>query len=298
MNDIVLTSDSGICAIKRENEKVIPIQISVNDSYSFTDDGKVSSKEIMDRMKMGERFKTSSPLLGDYDNTFRSILEEGKDVIHLSMSSGISAGSVNSANLIASNLNSEYPNKVYVIDSLTGATGGTLFHELAYEKIVNSNLSASEIVEKLNILKRQIMTSFYVPDIDGFIRSGRNKTALHLKESALSGVSYLAKMASLKFRVDFHSSGDLYLKKMFRSNKENGMKKMVNNIVNEDNIETFDPSLVVIGNLLPDKVNMGEIKKYLLSFNYFNNVIEEDIGRIVAPYGCNDLCGISLVRKR
>ena len=40
-------------------------------------------------------------------------LEQGKDVIHLSVGSGVSQGSVNGAHLIANQLNSEYKNKVY-----------------------------------------------------------------------------------------------------------------------------------------------------------------------------------------
>ena len=60
----------------------------------------------------------------------------GKDVIHFSMSSGISSRSVNDANIMARSLNNVYQNKVYVIDSLTGLTGRTLYYELAYEEIL------------------------------------------------------------------------------------------------------------------------------------------------------------------
>lgn len=298
MNKIILTADSGICAMKKENTKIIPAQIiSSNGSY-FPDDGKVSNEEILKNMENGITFKTSSPLMGDYEVTFRPILESGKDVIHLSMSSGISEGSVNAANIMAEELNREYENKVYVVDSHTGASGGTLFFELAYQKIINSNIPTQDIVKRLNELKKRIKTHFYVPNIDGFIRSGRDKTSSHLKDSVLSATSHLAKMASFKFRVDFHESGDLYLKKLFRSTEVKGMKKMVVDIVNEKNINTYDKRLAVIGNLHSDKVDIEKIREYLLSFKYFENVINKDIGAVVAPYGCNDLCGIALLKKK
>lgn len=248
-------------------------------------------------MKKGIIYKTSSPLLGDFEKTFKSVLEQGKDVIHLSVGSGISLGSVNGANMIAKELNSEYENKVYIVDSLTGATGGTLLYELAYHELTNSNLSAQELVDKLNQLKKQIKAAFYVPNIDGYIRSGRDKTKSNFKNTVLSTTSRLAKMISIKFRVDVNDKGDLYLKNFYRETQEKGMEKMVMDIVNEKNIETFDKRAVAIGSLYKDKVDLEKIKKYLMSFKYFDNVIESDIGSVIAAYGCNDLCGIALMKK-
>lgn len=298
MNKIMLTTDSGICAIKKDSSIVIPAQVVASDGKNYADNGQLTNKKILTDMNNGIIYKTASPLLGDYETVFRNILEQGDDVIHVSMSSGISAGSVNSANLIANNLNSEYKNQVYVIDSLTGATGGTLFYELAYQEIINSSKSPEAIVEKLNDLRKQIATSFYVPNVDGYIRSGRDKTSSHIKNNILSATSQLAKRALFKFRVDFHESGDLYLKKVFRSSEQKGMEKMVMDIVNDKTIQNYDPEMVVVGSLYKDKVDLENVKKYLSSFKYFKRILEKDIGSVVAAYGCNDLCGISLIKKK
>ncbi len=298
MNKIVLTTDSGVCPLKRDNSVVIPARIVENGEKSFPDDGKVTTREIIDNAKRGVKYKTSSPLLGDYYDAFSHILEEGKDIIHLSMGSGISMGSVNSATLVAEDLLEEYSNKVYVIDSLTGATGGTMLYELAYNMITKENSPAHEIVQKLNQLKTRIKTSFYVPDISGFLSSGRDKTSSHIKEGILSQTSKLARMASLKFRVDFHENGDLFLKKIFRSDDEFGMEKMVRSIVNDKTIENYSSDLAVIGSIYQKDVDMDKIIKYLASFDYFKKIINHNIGPIIAPYGCPDLCGLSLIKKR
>ena len=87
------------------------------------------------------------------------------------------------------------------------------------------------------------------------------------------------------------------MKKFFRSSTAQGMDKMVRDIVNEDNIDTFDKRLVAIGSLYKDKVDLEKIKSYLKSFKYFDNIIESDIGSVIAAYGCNDLCGIALMKK-
>ncbi|MBQ8192472.1 MAG: DegV family EDD domain-containing protein [Bacilli bacterium] len=298
MEKVILTVDSGICAKKKENTIIIPAQIVTNDGNSYRDDGQISNKQILNDMKKGIIYKTSSPLLGDFEDAFRKILEEGKDVIHLSMGSGISSGSVNGSMVIANELNKEYENNVYVIDTLTGATGGTLLYELAYKEMINSSLSTTELVDRLNELKKKIKTSFYVPSIEGYVRSGRDKSSSHLKDGVKLMASHLAKFANFKFRVDFHENGDLFLKKIFRSTEVKGMEKMVKEIVNDKTIENFDPSFVAIGSLYKDKINIEKIKEYLLSFKYFNEVIENDIGSVVAAYGCNDLSGIALIKKR
>lgn len=297
MNKIILTTDSGMCAKKKENTIIIPAQIISSNGKAYYDDGHISNKKILEDMERGIIYKTSSPILGDFKNTFESILEDGNDVIHLSMSSGISEGSINAANLIANQLNEKYKNKVYVIDSLTGATGGTLFYELAYNELINSNLSTKDLLEKLNQIKKRLTTSFYVPNIDGYRRSGRDKTTSHLKNSVLCATSNVAKLVSLKFRVDFNEKGNLYLKKIFKSSQSNGMLKMVSDLVNEKNIEQFDPRFITIGNLYKEKVDLDKIKQYLENFNYFDNIIEKEIGSVVAAYGCNDLCGIALMKK-
>lgn len=298
MKKVMLTTDSGICAKKKEDTIIIPAQLISSDGITYCDNGTISNEQILKDMKCGVIYKTSSPLLGDYEDTFRSILERKKDVIHLSMSSGISEGSFNCANLIANELNEEYENKVYVIDSLTGATGGTLLYELAYKIVSNSSLSTNEMINPLNDLKSRIHTSFYVPNAEGYIRSGRDKTSSHVVDSALLAATKLVKAAAFKFRVDFHASGDLQFKKVFRSSDQKGMDKMIKDIVNEKTIENFEQSLVVVGNLYKDKVDMDKVKDYLSSFNYFENILEQEIGSVVAAYGCNDLCGIALVKKR
>lgn len=297
MNKFILTTDSAMCINKKKDSIIIPTQIIDNNGNCYSDNIDICNKKILEDMEKGIIYKTSSPLLGDFENTFRSILEKGKDVIHLSVGSGVSLGSVNGANMIANILNSEYNNKVYIVDSFTGATGGTLLHELVYQEIIKENLTVKELIDKLNILKRQLSTSFYVPNIDGYIRSGRDTTKSNLKNTVLSTTSKLAKMVSLKFRVDVNNKGDLFLKKFYRETQEKGMEKMVKDIVNLENIETFDNRCVAIGSLYKDKVDLEKIKEYLESFKYFKNIIESDIGSVIAAYGCNDLCGIALMKK-
>lgn len=293
MNKIILTADSGICPI---DLPIIPAQIRDMDGNSYRDTVEISNGTIIDRINNGETFKTSSPVMEDYENTFVKYLSEGCNIIHLSMGSGISEGSVNASNLMAQQLKDEFENKVYVIDTLTGATGGTLISEVA-KKLVNSNLSTNEILTQLEKIKTRLATAFYVPDARGFVRSGRNKSKLCLKDRALEIGSFAASKAHIKFRVDFNEQGNLFVKSIVRGSTNGAMQKLAQTIINNSNKSEFDPSIAVIGNLRQAEVDMKQLREYLLSLEYFDSIVERNISGVVASYGCNDLCGISLIKK-
>lgn len=294
MKEIILTCDSGIDPIKEEN--MIPATIIENNQKTYKDCIEINSHTILERAKNGSLFNTAAPILGDYNEKFSSILEKGNNIIHLSMSSGISEGSVNSANLIANELNDKYDNKVYVIDTHTGATGGTLIHEITKE-LISKGYDNSEIKNFLNNIKKQILTSFYVPDPKGFIRSGRDKSKLCTKDKALLIGVKTAVMAGIKFCVNFNSEGNLYTKGIYKSKRCNGMMKLTQSIINNDNKTNFDSRIIVVGTLKENYVSMDDIITYLEDLKYFDKIIRKDINGIVAAYGCDDLCGISLIKK-
>lgn len=295
---IVLTTDSGMCPNKRLDPIIIPDQITRNDNKSYRDNGKeITTKEILE--DKSHIYKTAAPLLEDYENIFTKLLKEKNDIIHLSLGGGISSSSINNAILVANELNERYKNKIYVIDSCTGSIGGTCYYERAFQQLANSNLPAKQIKEQLEQIKKQIHTSFYVPDPTGFIKSGRDKSKKHsISSNIIDLSSKILNMTSLKYRVDFHENGDLFLKKIFRSSKHQGMLKMIQEIINKNTIYEFENDICTIANLEEKDINMKEIYEYINSLNYFKKIIRAEIGNVVAPYGCNDLCGISLVKKK
>ena len=66
---------------------------------------------------------TSQVNTEEYCALFEPLLKQGMDVLHLTLSSGIS-GTVNSANIAKSKLEEEYPErKIIVVDSLSASSG-------------------------------------------------------------------------------------------------------------------------------------------------------------------------------
>lgn len=128
--------------------------------------------ELYRRMLAGEDVKTSQVSIGEYADFFRKIFDEGKDILHLTLSSGIS-GSYNSACIAAKQVREEYPNrKIYVVDSLAASSGyGLLVDTLADRR--DAGESIDELYAWVCENKKKLQHWFFTSDLTFFIRGGR-----------------------------------------------------------------------------------------------------------------------------
>lgn len=132
----------------------------------------MSPAELYRRMLAGEDVKTSQVSIGEYADFFRKIFDEGKDILHLTLSSGIS-GSYNSACIAAEQVREEYPNrKIYVVDSLAASSGyGLLVDTLADRR--DAGESIDELYAWVCENKKKLQHWFFTSDLTFFIRGGR-----------------------------------------------------------------------------------------------------------------------------
>ncbi len=286
----IITKDSGIDPIN--NLYVIPAIVRKDFKLEYKDGIDITSEEVLKGVDEGHIYQTAAPSIEDYDKTFREALRNGNEVVHLSMSSGISEGSVNTANVMA---NSVSPEKIRVIDTKNAATGGTLI-DIYAEYLAKEGLSAKEIVKELEEYKKSIQTAFFVPNPIGFLNSGRDKTdeSMTTKFKRL-GLGALQKLG-YKYRVDFNEEGNLNIKGMMRGISQTKAYEMVQEIVNDDTMEMYDSNTAVLGTVAEGVVDMETLENYLKK--YFNCVVRRDIGATVAAYGSKDLIGLSLKRKK
>lgn len=286
----IITKDSGIDPIN--NLYVIPAIVRKDFKLEYKDGIDITSEEVLKGVDEGHIYQTAAPSIEDYDKTFREALRNGDEVVHLSMSSGISEGSVNTANVMA---NSVCPEKIRVIDTKNAATGGTLI-DIYAEYLAKEGLSAKEIVKELEEYKKSIQTAFFVPNPIGFLNSGRDKTdeSMTTKFKRL-GLGALQKLG-YKYRVDFNEEGNLNIKGMMRGISQTKAYEMVQEIVNDDTMEMYDSNTAVLGTVAEGVVDMETLENYLKK--YFNCVVRRNIGATVAAYGSKDLIGLSLKRKK
>ncbi len=124
------------------------------------------------RMQEGEMTKTSQLNAEDYCAYFEPFLMQGKDILHLALSSGIS-GTVNSANIAAADLRKKYPErKIFIVDSLAASSGfGLLMDKLA--DLRDAGMGIEELHAWAEEHKLEVNHWFFSSDLTFFIRGGR-----------------------------------------------------------------------------------------------------------------------------
>lgn len=132
----------------------------------------MSFDEFYKKMEDGAMTSTSQVNPDEFIEFFTPYLEEGKDIIHCTLSSGIS-GVHNSACIARDELQEKYPDrKIVVIDSLCAATGyGLLMAEAAERR--DKGASFDELVEWIDKARHRMEHWLYVSDLKYLVRGGR-----------------------------------------------------------------------------------------------------------------------------
>ncbi len=123
-------------------------------------------------MKQGADTKTSQVNVTEFEEYFDAFLAQGKDILHISLSSGIS-GTYNSANIAKNNLQEKYPDrKIYIVDSLTASSGfGLLVDKLA--DLRDEGRSIDEVYNWALENRLKLQTWFFSTDLTFYVKGGR-----------------------------------------------------------------------------------------------------------------------------
>ena len=135
-------------------------------------DSDISNEEFYNRMREGAIAKTAAINVAAFTDAFEKILKEGKDILYVAFSSGLST-TVNSANIAVSELQEKYPDrKICVVDTLAASAGGGLMVHLAIQK-KNEGASLEENAEYLESLVPRHCIWFTVDDLEYLKGGGR-----------------------------------------------------------------------------------------------------------------------------
>ena len=149
------------------------------DDITYPDDlgQSIPFPEFYQKMADGAMTKTSQVNADEFVEYFRPFLQEGKDILHFTLSSGIS-GVYNSACIAKDMLSEEFPDrKIYIIDSLAASSGyGLLMDALADKR--DEGLTIDELKDWATANLLNLNHWFFSGDLTFFIRGGRiSKTA-------------------------------------------------------------------------------------------------------------------------
>lgn len=133
--------------------------------------------QFYDAMAKGAMTKTSQINADEYEAYFEQFLSQGKDVLHICLSSGIS-GTVNSANIAREIVAEKYPDrKIYVVDSLGASSGFGLFVDKLAD-LRDSGMDIDTLYQWALDNRLKLQSWFFSTDLTFYIRGGRiSKTA-------------------------------------------------------------------------------------------------------------------------
>ena len=149
------------------------------DEKEYPDDlgQSVPFDQFYDAMSKGADTRTAQVSIGEYVDYFTPFLEQGKDIVHVSLSSGIS-GTIGSAQNAASILKERYPERsIYIVDSLSASSGYGLLMDGAADKR-DEGLSAEELAKWVEENRLKVHHWFFSTDLSFYVKGGRvSKTA-------------------------------------------------------------------------------------------------------------------------
>ena len=144
------------------------------DGKQYKDDfgESISFEELYGAMKQGADTKTTQLNAAEFEEYFEPFLKQGKDILHVCVSSGIS-GTFNSANIAKRNLTERYPERrILIADSLGGSSGyGLMMDQLA--DLRDAGLTMDELYAWIEERRLHMHHWFFSSDLTFFVKGGR-----------------------------------------------------------------------------------------------------------------------------
>lgn len=221
-------------------------------------------KNFYDKMRAGAQTKTQQASIEDTEQVFREVAQQGKDLLHIAFSSGLS-GTANAARLAAENIMEEFPDrKIVVIDSLCASLGQGLLVDYAIRQREQGK-TLEETAQWVQEHIQNLCHLFTVEDLKYLQRGGRIS-----KTTALVGT-----MIGIKPVLHVDEEG-----KLVPIAKVRGRKASVQALVQkmEENIGLFRQQKQTIfishGDCLEDAKALAQMVKEKFGYDDFliNNV--------------------------
>lgn len=179
MQNYVILTDSGTDLTKKLAKeidvKVIDLFVTVEGREPIPD-SEMDIKELYSLLRNKQKASTSAVNLDAFVSAMTPFLEEGKDILYLGFSSGLSS-TYNAGKLAAQELSEKYPDrKIYTVDTLCASLGEGLLVFLAAKKRL-AGASIEEVRDFAENSKLNLCHWFTVDDLFFLKRGGRVSAA-------------------------------------------------------------------------------------------------------------------------
>ena len=178
MSEYVLITDSSADLsqemVQELGVTVLPLSFTIQGKTyrNYPDNREMDLPLFYDMLRAGELATTSAVNVAEYTQAVEPILQEGKDVLILAFSSGLSS-TYQASVLAAGELREKYPDrKIYTVDTLCASMGqGLLVYLAAQEQ--RKGKSIEEVRDWAEETKLHLCHQFTVDDLHFLKRGGR-----------------------------------------------------------------------------------------------------------------------------
>lgn len=272
MRDYVITVNSTVDLpkewLEERNVPVVPLRYTI-DGQTYEDMSGLTAKEFFDKLREGKMSVTSQVNPEEARAALEPFLKEGKDILHLAFSSGLS-GTCNSMKIAGEELKEEYPEaKIIVIDTLCACLGeALLLYKSLQQKEAGKTIEETAAWVEEN--KLHICHDVTVDDLNHLHRGGRVS-----KATAVVGT-----MVKIKPIIHMDDNGKLQV-----VGKERGRKKSLNKIVDMavEQSEGWDNDIIMIthGDCIEDAEYVAGLVREKMGID---NILINNIGTVIGSH--------------
>ena len=272
MSDYIITVNSTVDTTREwlaeRGVPYIPLKYTI-DGQTYSDMEGLSSKEFFDKLREGKMSTTSQINPDEAREALEPYLKEGKDILHLSFSSGLS-GTCNSMKIAAEELQEEYPErKIIVIDTLCACLGEALLLYYVLKQKENG-ATIEEAAKWAEENKLHVCHNVTVDDLNHLQRGGRISKA----------AAVLGTLVQVKPIIHMDNNGKLQV-----IAKERGRKKSLNKIVDMavEQSKGWENEIIMIthGDCLKDAEYVaGRVREKM----GIENILINNIGTVIGSH--------------
>lgn len=260
------TCDLSPELMEKYDIKVIPLCIIMDDK-SYYDLEEITPEEIFDWADCNKTTpKTSAASIDRALEFLKPFQEAGEDVVFIGISEDMST-TCNVIRLAAGELGYD---RVFVINSMNLSTGIGL-QVLRAADMAAEGKSAEEIVEAISNARTLVRASFVVDKLTYLARGGRCTAVTAL----------LANTLQLKPRIEV-KMGKMGVGQKYRGKFDRVIVKYVKEM--EESLLHADKTRVFVTHTDMDQNTVEEIKAYLASLNYFDEIYETIAGGVISSH--------------
>lgn len=269
------TLDMPFDLLKKYDIRVIPSYVTMGEK-TVDDWPDLTQQQLLDYVKTsGKLAKTSAANPSDYEAWFRKLLAEGRPVIHVAKSAGISSCYENAC------MAAREVGNVWVVDSknLAGGTSMTILAALDTELT-----DPAEVAKFMEAYRERIEGSFIIETLEFLRRGGRCSTLAALGANILK----------LRPEIVF-DKGIMRVGKKYRG----AYRKCVYEYLDDQlaKLPGYETDLVYMNHTIQDPAFLEELKTYVREKTGCRELIEYPASSAISTHCGPNTFGVFFVRK-